>query len=59
LNIPDKGDFLIDQKFTFEIGGKNKDFTQIAHINNSFIAADNIEIGTSKKIPLWVFGFLY
>lgn len=59
ITIPDRGDFLIDQKYTFEVGGKSKDFTQIANIENSYIAADDIEIGTSKKIPLWLFGFLY
>ncbi len=54
-----KGDFLVNEKYTFEIGGKNKDFTQIKDIPNSFIAMDNIEIGFKNKIPLWLFGFLY
>ena len=54
-----KGDFLIDEKYTFEIGGKNKDFSQIKDIQNSFIAADDIEVGFNNKIPLWLFGFLY
>ncbi len=54
-----QGDFLVNEKYTFEIGGKNKDFTQIKDIPNSFIAADNIEIGFKNKIPLWLFGFLY
>jgi hypothetical protein len=41
------------------VGGKGKDFTQIAGIPNSFVASDNIEIGFGNKIPLWLFGFLY
>ena len=53
------GDFLIDDKYTFEIGGKNKTQKQIAGIKNSYIAADNIEYGYKNKIPLWLFGFLY
>ncbi len=57
--IPKKGDFIIDNHFTFEIGGKDKNFSQIKTIANSYIAADNIEIGTTQKIPLWLFGFLY
>ncbi len=59
VNIIDKGDFIINQQFIFEIGGKSKDFSQIANLENSFIAADDIEIGSGHKIPLWLFGFLY
>ena len=54
-----KGDFLVGDKYTFEIGGKNKSFNQIKNIKNSFVAADDIEIGFGNKIPLWLFGFLY
>ena len=59
LSIPKKGDFLIDEKYLFEVGGKNKSFKQIKDIPNSFVVADNIEIGFGNKIPLWLFGFLY
>ena len=55
----DKGDFKIDQTYTFEIGGKGKGFSQIKDIPNSFVVADEIEIGFSNKIPLWLFGLLY
>ena len=55
----DKGDFLVDEKYTFEIGGKNKGFRQIKNIENSFVVSDNIEIGFGNKLPLWLFGFLY
>ena len=54
-----RGDFLVDEKYTIEIGGKNKDFSQIKNIPDSFIAADDIEIGFKNRIPLWLFGFLY
>lgn len=54
-----KGDFLVDDKYTFEIGGKNKDFSQIKDIKNSYLALDDIEVGYGTKIPLWLFGFLY
>ncbi|RLD66026.1 MAG: AAA family ATPase [Bacteroidetes bacterium] len=53
------GDFLIDNKYTFEIGGKNKTDKQIKDIPDSYIAADNIEYGEGNKIPLFLFGFLY
>ena len=55
----DRGDFLVDEKYLFEIGGRNKSFKQIKDIKNSFIAADGIEVGYGNKIPLWLFGFLY
>jgi len=59
LVVPDKGDFLVNEKYTFEIGGKNKTKKQIKGIENSFVALDDIEIGGERKIPLWLFGFLY
>jgi predicted AAA+ superfamily ATPase len=59
LEIPQKGDFLVDESFTFEIGGKNKTKKQIKNIENSFIVVDDVEVGGERKIPLWLFGFLY
>jgi len=55
----DRGDFLVDEQYSVEIGGKNKGFTQIKDIPNSFVVADDIESGFGSKIPLWLFGFLY
>ncbi len=54
-----KGDYLVNNRYIFEIGGKNKSYKQIENLNNSFIAADDIELGFGNKIPLWLFGFLY
>ena len=54
-----KGDFYVDSKYTFEVGGKNKSFKQIKDLPNSYIVADDIEVGVGNKIPLWLFGFLY
>lgn len=59
VNWSDKSDFLVDDKYTFEIGGKNKTRKQIAGITDAFVAADNIEYAQQNKIPLWLFGFLY
>lgn len=59
LSVAKKGDFIVEDKYTFEIGGKNKTFRQIKDIENSFIVSDDIEIGNGNKIPLWIFGFLY
>lgn len=52
-------DFLVDKKYTFEIGGYNKTDKQIKNIKNSFVASDNLETGFGNHIPLWLFGFLY
>jgi hypothetical protein len=59
LNISKYGDFIVDTKYIFEIGGANKKYNQIKEINNSFIVSDDIKIGVKNKIPLWLFGFLY
>ena len=59
VTYPKKGDFLVDDKYLFEIGGKNKGFKQIKDIENSFVVADDIEVGFGSKIPLYLFGFLY
>jgi uncharacterized protein len=53
------GDFIIDGKYTFEIGGKDKSPKQVGGIENAFIASDNIEYSYHNRIPLWLFGFLY
>lgn len=54
-----KGDFKIDNKYLFEIGGRKKTFEQIADLPDSYIAADDLEVGYNNKIPLWLFGFMY
>ena len=59
LNSVKKGDFLIDDKYTIEVGGADKSFEQIKDIPDSYLAIDNVEFGRGNKIPLWLFGFLY
>ena len=59
VTLPKNGDFMVDNKFTIEIGGPNKTKRQIENIPNSFVVQDNIETGFGTTIPLWLFGFLY
>lgn len=59
LNYPKSGDFILDKKYTFEIGGKDKNFKQLKDVKQGFVVSDDIEIGVDKKIPLWLFGFMY
>ena len=48
------GDFLVDDKYHFIVGGR-----KIEPTSEVYAASDVIEIGEDKKIPLWLFGFLY
>jgi predicted AAA+ superfamily ATPase len=59
LEAVSNGDFVVDAKYIFEVGGKGKKYNQIKDMPNSFIVADDIEIGFKNKIPLYLFGFLY
>ncbi|MBO6099031.1 MAG: ATP-binding protein [Prevotella sp.] len=54
-----QGDFKIDGKITFEVGGKDKSFEQIADIPDSYVLADSMMFPIGKKLPLWIVGFLY
>ena len=53
------GNFLVDGKWTFEVGGAGKDFNQVKDIPTAYVVNDDTEIGLGQKIPLWLFGFLY
>lgn len=55
----DHGNFLVDNTYTIEVGGKNKKRDQLHDLEDGFIAADMIEHGSEGRIPLWLFGFLY
>lgn len=59
LNSVKKGDFIVDGKYTIEVGGSDKSFEQTKDISGSYLAIDDVEFGRSNKIPLWLFGFLY
>ncbi|MGV8096057.1 MAG: ATP-binding protein [Mangrovibacterium sp.] len=59
VSYPERGDFLVDGKYLIEVGGPSKKTKQISGLENAFIAVDNIEFSEGKKIPLWLFGFLY
>jgi len=54
-----QGDFYCEEKYTFEVGGKNKGFQQIKDIPYSYVVSDDLEVGMDHKIALWLFGFLY
>lgn len=57
LNLPKRGDFLVDDTITLEVGGSGKKKSQIRNIPNAYRVLDGIEIGGEDRIPLWLFGF--
>lgn len=59
MQYSEVGDFLVDKRFTIEIGGRNKTRKHLRGSPEAFVAADDIEYGHGKTIPLWLFGFLY
>lgn len=54
-----QGDFKVDGRWTFEVGGQDKSFNQIADLPDSFILADSMEFPVGKKLPLWMVGLIY
>lgn len=59
IEYADQGDFKVNGKVVFEVGGKNKKQRQIENLNDSYILSDDIEIGFGNRIPIWLIGFLY
>ena len=45
-----QGDFRVDYKYTFEIGGRSKDFKQIAGLKDSYIFADDWDMPDGAKL---------
>ncbi|MGN7783595.1 hypothetical protein ACTJIJ_03680 [Niabella sp. 22666] len=58
ISLPKQGDFMIDNQYIFEIGGKGKKNEQVKSIENSFVVVDDEDFPVSK-IPLWVLGMGY
>ncbi len=59
LRFTERGDFLVDDHFVFEVGGRKKGRKQIAGLERAWVVADELELPAGQKIPLYLFGFLY
>lgn len=53
------GDLRVNSRYTFEIGGADKTFKQVAGMPDAYVFSDNLEYATGKKMPLWLLGLLY
>ncbi|MBP7780976.1 MAG: AAA family ATPase [Paludibacteraceae bacterium] len=54
-----QGDFKVDGKYIFEVGGADKTYKQIADLPHSYVLADGMEAPYGHKLPLWIVGLLY
>lgn len=59
IHLHETADFTIDHTTVIEVGGKNKKEKQIQNIPDAYLAIDGIAVGIGKRIPLYLFGFLY
>lgn len=59
VHLPKQGDFFVNGKYTFEVGGKGKGQKQVSALENAWVVKDDIEFPMLKTIPLWMFGLLY
>jgi uncharacterized protein len=59
VTLPANGDFLVNDTYTIEVGGKDKSTAQLQNTANSYVVADDLEAGLLNKVPLWLLGFLY
>jgi len=59
IALPKQGDFILNGKYTVEIGGKGKDRKQIRGIKNAWLVRDDIDAPAKNVLPLWMFGLLY
>ena len=59
IRVATRGDFIVDDTYTFEVGGKGKGFGQVREAQDGYVVRDGREVGHGRVLPLWLFGFLY
>ncbi|MEJ7740544.1 MAG: AAA family ATPase [Chitinophagaceae bacterium] len=59
IALPPAGDFKVNDQYVFETGGRGKTMDQVKDVPNAYVAADDMETGALRKIPLWLFGWMY
>jgi len=58
LEYPEGGAFLVDGRYTIEVGGRSKNSKHIVGIEDAYVAKDGFEVGQGRTIPLYLFGFV-
>jgi uncharacterized protein len=58
IRLGQTADFLVDETYELEIGGRQKGGRQLQQSENSFLLTDDTEIGFGRKIPLWMLGLI-
>ncbi|MBO7516779.1 MAG: ATP-binding protein [Spirochaetia bacterium] len=59
IKLTASGDFLVDDRHTFKMYSADRKQKPAKDEGNSYIIADDIEIGSDRRIPVWLLGFLY
>ena len=59
IKLTASGDFLVDDRHTFKMYSADRKQKPAKDEGNSYIIADDIEIGSGRLIPVWLLGFLY
>jgi len=59
LQADPKADFRTDSGLRFEVGGRSKGPAQLQGDEQAYLALDDLEVGSSRRIPLWMFGLVY
>lgn len=60
LHFPNQGDFLIDNQWTFEVGGRAKKGGQIYDVKDAFLVVDDAPFPVAiQTILLWSLSWLY
>lgn len=59
VHYHDKGDFVVDEQWVFEIGGASKTLKQLEGQANGYALVDDVVMGEGRRIPLWLLGMMY
>lgn len=59
IKLTASGDFLVDDQHIFKMYSADRKQKPAKDEGNSYIIADDIEIGSDRRIPVWLLGFLY
>jgi predicted AAA+ superfamily ATPase len=54
-----RADFVLPGGQVVEVGGASKGLRQLSGEPAGWLALDDIEVGEGRRVPLWLFGFLY